>query len=108
MGGNQSLTLGLKNLDRFSWIATFSAAMRGPAGDEILAKITQDTAETNTKIRLLWISSGDRDKNHDAIKQFAETLKEKGLHVLWREEKGGHEWPVWRKNLSDFAPLLFR
>ncbi len=108
MGGNQSLTLGLNNLDRFAWIGCFSAAMRGAAADATIANLTKDEAATNAQIKVLWISSGDKDKGHDAIKQLADNLTEKKIKVVWREEKGGHEWPVWRKNLTDFAPLLFK
>jgi enterochelin esterase-like enzyme len=32
------------------------------------------------------------------------------LHLSYacHEYPGGHTWPVWRENLSTFAPLLFR
>jgi enterochelin esterase-like enzyme len=108
MGGNQALTLGLNNLDRFAWIGCFSAAMRGPRAGAAIADLAKDEAATNAKIKVLWISSGDKDPGHDAIKLFATNLAEKKIKVEWHEEKGGHEWPVWRKNLADFAPLLFK
>ena len=108
MGGSQSLSIGLNNLDSFAWIGCFSAAMRGATADATIAKLAEDTAATNSKLKAFWISCGDKDKGHDACKQFADSLKEKKINVLWREEVGGHEWPVWRRNLRDFGPLLFK
>ena len=40
--------------------------------------------------------------------EFAALLKEKGIRHEYLETEGDHSWPVWRRYLTDFAPLLFR
>jgi enterochelin esterase-like enzyme len=35
-------------------------------------------------------------------------LKSKGIEHTGVETPGAHTWMVWRRNLADFAPLLFR
>jgi enterochelin esterase-like enzyme len=35
-------------------------------------------------------------------------LLAKGVKVKYVETEGGHWFIVWRRNLRDFAPLLFR
>jgi hypothetical protein len=35
-------------------------------------------------------------------------LAAKGIHHVDVETPGAHTWMVWRRNLADLAPLLFR
>jgi len=35
-------------------------------------------------------------------------LDELGIKHTYYEYPGGHSWPVWRNNLYNFAPLLFK
>jgi enterochelin esterase-like enzyme len=41
-------------------------------------------------------------------RNFREWLKSKGIQHADIETPGMHTWMVWRRNLSEFAPLLFR
>ena len=47
MGGGQSLTIGLKNLDRFAWIGGFSSATPRGDVDKQFAGLLQDVSATN-------------------------------------------------------------
>ena len=43
------------------------------------------------------------------MKDFRGKLGEKGYKgVVWQQYPGGHEWKVWRRNLSDFVQLIFK
>jgi enterochelin esterase family protein len=44
----------------------------------------------------------------DANRKFGEFLKSRGVRYTWIETAGAHTWMVWRRNLAEFAPLLFK
>ena len=104
MGGAQSLTVGLGNLDRFSWVGAFSA---GPPSAEATQKFVADPAAANAKLRLLWIAVGKDDFLRQRNEEYIATLKEKGVKHQWQLTDGDHSWPVWRRYFAEFAPLLF-
>ncbi len=104
MGGAQSLTVGLGNLDRFAWVGSFSGvAPEGEVKDKFLA--APETA--NAQLRLLWIKVGKDDFLRQRNEDFIAVLKEKGIHHTWELTEGDHSWPVWRRYLAEFVPLLF-
>lgn len=105
MGGGQSLTVGLGNLDRFSWVGAFSAA---PSSPEATERFLADPEGDNGKLRLLWIGVGKDDFLRKRNEEFIAALKGKGIHYQWNLSEGGHSWPVWREYLAEFAPLLFK
>jgi enterochelin esterase-like enzyme len=109
MGGGQALRIGLANPDVFHWVLGFSAAVGGQFGEteQLLQKVTADSAGMNRKLRLLWISVGRQDFLYQADKQFAEALKAKGVNVTYKETEGGHFWNIWRANIHETAQMLF-
>jgi enterochelin esterase-like enzyme len=102
MGGGQALRIGLKHLDVFAWIGSFSA---GGGGAPATLLADPDNAR---KLRLLWISCGDKDRVLDASKGFHAALDEKRIPHIWHLDSGGHTWPVWKNDLYLLAPMLFR
>jgi enterochelin esterase family protein len=105
MGGAESLTVGLNNLDRFAWIGAFSS---GGLSTNFSTAFPKLGAAANDRLRLLWISCGKDDGLVEPNRQFVHWLEAKGLHCVWTEVPGVHSWRVWRRNLATFAPLLFR
>jgi enterochelin esterase-like enzyme len=103
MGGGQALRIGLKHLDTFAWIAGFSSGLFRTSP----ASLVPDADEAK-KIRLLWISCGDRDRLLDSNRAFHEALDEKKIPNVWHLDTGGHEWPVWQNDLYLVAPMLFK
>lgn len=104
MGGGQSLTVGLSNLNRFSWIGAFSAA---PPTSSLVDPIMADAAKTNEKISLLWIAVGKDDFLREKNETFIAQLNKAGIKHEWLLTEGGHSWPVWRQYLTEFLPKLF-
>ena len=104
MGGAQSLSVGLMNMDRFAWVIAMSA---GPPSQPRLEKFLSDPAAANAKLKLLWIGVGKNDFLLQRSEQLTATLKEKGIRHEWRLTEGDHSWPVWRGYLAEIAPLLF-
>jgi len=56
---------------------------------------------------LLWIACGKDDRLIEQAQQTA-LLKQKDIRHEFLATEGNHSWPVWRRYLADFAPLLFR
>jgi enterochelin esterase-like enzyme len=105
MGGAESLMTGLNNLDKFAWIGAFSA---GGMPDEFEKDFPGLDAKANQKIRLLWIACGTEDRLITVNRNLREWLKTKGIQHIDIETPGMHTWMVWRRNLAEFAGLLFR
>jgi enterochelin esterase-like enzyme len=105
MGGAESLTVGLNNLDRFAWIGAFSS---GGVGTNFSSTFPALDAKANQRLRLLWISCGKDDGLLKSNREFVHWLEGKDVHCTWTEVPGVHSWRVWRRNLADFTPLLFR
>ena len=104
MGGWQSLTIGLGNMERFAWVGSFSGV---PPEEEIAKSFLSDPAAANSKLRLLWIAVGQDDFLRKRNEDFVAALKEKGITHTWKLTEGAHAWPVWRGYLAEFAPLIF-
>jgi len=105
MGGSESLLTGLNNLDKFAWIGAFSS---GGIPDEFEKDFPGLDAKANQKIRLLWIACGTEDHLITVNRNLREWLKSKGVQHTDIETPGMHTWMVWRRNLAEFAGLLFR
>ena len=73
-----------------------------------MAKVTAAPADVNRALKLLWVSVGREDFLYQSNWQFAEQLKAAGIRLTYRETDGAHVWSVWRKNLNETAPMLFR
>lgn len=105
MGGAESLLTGLNNLDKFAWIGSFSA---GGIPDGFDKGFPNLDSKANAQIKLLWVACGTEDRLIKANRDFREWLKSKGVNHTDIETPGMHTWMVWRRNLAEFAPLLFR
>ncbi|HEX4749999.1 MAG TPA: alpha/beta hydrolase-fold protein [Bryobacteraceae bacterium] len=105
MGGAESLLTGLNHLDKFSWVGSFSA---GGVGDNFAAAFPRLDAGANAQLHLLWIACGTDDRLITANRSLITWLKGKDMKLTQIETPGMHAWMVWRRNLVNFAPLLFQ
>jgi enterochelin esterase-like enzyme len=110
MGGGQALSIGLGHPELFKYVLGYSAAI-GPNFldiQDVLDKSFANPAATNKTFSLVWISCGRQDFLYKANKSLDEDLKSHGIQHKYVETEGAHVWSVWRKNLSESLPLLFR
>jgi enterochelin esterase-like enzyme len=105
MGGSESLLTGLNNLDKFSWIGAFSS---GGIPDDFQKDFPALDARANQQLHLLWIACGTEDRLIKVNRSLRAWLKGKGVTATEIETPGMHTWMVWRRNLAEFAGLLFR
>jgi enterochelin esterase-like enzyme len=104
MGGGQSLNFGLGNLNTFAWIGGFSSAPNTKA-PEVLVPYPAETAQ---KLKLLWISCGDKDGLITFSQRLHKYLKENNVPHIWHVEQGVHDFKVWKNDLFLFSQLLFK
>lgn len=90
MGGWQSRSTGMTNLNQFAAIGFFSGAVDEK---EIQASLEAPQG-TNSKLKLLWIACGEKDFFLDRNEQLISTPKSKGIQHEWRPTPGDHSWLV--------------
>ena len=105
MGGAESLMTGLNNLNEFAWIGAFSSGGLSPEFDK---EFPGQDASANSRLRLLWIACGTDDHLIEINRSLRAWLAAKNIRHADIETPGAHTWLVWRRNLAEFAQLLFR
>ncbi|EEF62613.1 esterase [Pedosphaera parvula] len=106
MGGSQSLSIGLKHPELFAWVGGMSSGIRNPM--EQFEGLFKDPKDTNKKLKLLWFACGRSDQLLESNQQFDKLLTEHGIKHQFQEVEGAHQWRVWRNNLAEFEPMIFR
>ena len=116
MGANQTITITMNNLDKFSYIAGFSGTSNYPRTD-VIDPVTfmggkfMDGAALNKKIKLFWLGLGTEEPAPfpGSVKAFRNMLEKQGVKYTYYESKGtAHEWLTWRRDLYQFASLIFK
>lgn len=105
MGGAESLITGLNTPDKFAWVGAFSS---GGVGTNFDAQFPKLDGKTGGRFRLIWIACGKEDGLFRGNKNFSDWLDSKNVRHTWVETPGIHSFRVWRRNLAQFTPLLFR
>jgi enterochelin esterase family protein len=95
----------LNTLDKFAWIGAFSS---GGITSDFEKEFPALDTKSNQQIRLLWIACGTDDHLIDINRKLRSWLASKKIQHVDIETPGEHTWMVWRRNLTAFAPLLFR
>jgi len=118
MGGMQTFQVTLDHLDLFSYIGGFSGAGGMLVlGDRKLDPKTDyngvfaDPSAFGKKVHLLWIGVGTQEpeRMRAGLLRLHSSLQEAGVqHVFYESAGTDHEWQTWRRDLKEFAPLLFR
>ena len=111
MGGQQTLNIGLPNLDKFSQLGVFSSGWFGQEGAATFARNHEallSDPKLNDRIRLFWFATGKDDFVLPSTKAALALLDQHKVRYRYKETEGGHTWPNWRAYLNEFVPLLFR
>ncbi|MBM3725047.1 MAG: esterase [Acidobacteria bacterium] len=106
MGGAETLYTGLNNIDKFAYVAAFSAG--GNTEDYAAAYPNLTAKQANAGLKMLWIGCGTEDRLMESNRKFRQWLKSKEINVTEVETPGGHTWLVWRRYLAEIAPALFK
>ena len=106
MGGAETLLTGLNNPDKFAYVGAFSSG--GLPADKPETFFPNVSGESTKNIKTIWMSCGTGDGLIGFQHSFSAWLTAKGVKVKTNETPGGHEWLLWRRNLSEFAQMLFK
>jgi enterochelin esterase-like enzyme len=111
MGGMETKTITLGNLDKFSHIGLFS-------GGTFSMDDVKKTPGFKEKVKLAFVSFGSREIEGNRggrgffggdPKVNADSLKQAGINsVFYVSPETAHEFLSWRRALREFAPLLFK
>ncbi|HTX19373.1 MAG TPA: alpha/beta hydrolase-fold protein [Bacteroidota bacterium] len=109
MGGMETKTITLANLDKFSYIGLFS-------GGTFSMQDVSKTPGFKEKVKLAFVSFGSRELGGNRPNFFggdpkanADSLKQAGINsVFYVSPETAHEFLSWRRSLHEFAPLLFK
>ncbi|MEJ5169452.1 MAG: alpha/beta hydrolase-fold protein [Fimbriimonadales bacterium] len=102
MGGGQALGVGLGRSDLFAWVA----AMAPAADPRRFESLVPDPKRL--RLKLLWLSCGDRDVLLGVSQAWRRRFQEAGLEHVWHVGPGLHNFEVWRADLYWLAQRLFR
>ena len=109
-GGHQTFDVVLTNLDKFSYIGTFSGAIFGLDVKTAYNGVFTNPESFNRQIHYFLMCSGTEgmDKMF-GTKKMVESLNEMGINAHYSESTGtAHEWLTWRRALHEFIPHLFK
>ncbi|WP_194776793.1 alpha/beta hydrolase-fold protein [Pararhodonellum marinum] len=113
MGGIQTLYAGVQNTDLFAYLGVFSSGWiqgrQSEIADGQYEFMKSNSEKINGNLKEFWIAMGGKeDIAYQNCQVMLSKFDEMGIKYAYSEHPGGHTWPVWRKNLHSFAPLLFQ
>ncbi len=96
MGTFVTRVVALANLDKFSYIGIFSGGTVSPTD-----------IKDKSKVKLVFMSFGSRERGADGLKIAADSLQQAGINgVSYVSPLTAHEWQSWRRSLREFAPAF--
>jgi len=115
MGGGQTLSIAIPNLEKFAYVGVYSSGIfgiistnrTGPTWEE-QHKDTLSNAKLKKGLKLFWFGTGKDDFLVQTTRATVDMFKKNGFDVIYDETSGAHTWIVWRNYLHDFAPKLFQ
>ncbi len=104
MGGGQTLNFGLSHLDTFAWLGAFSPA----PNTQPPAELVPDPAAVRDRLKLLYLSCGNKDGLIAVSQGVHGYLKAQGVSHLWNVDDHAHDADTWGSNFYHFAQRIFR
>ncbi|OYV00036.1 MAG: hypothetical protein CFE26_24610 [Verrucomicrobiales bacterium VVV1] len=106
MGAFQSMFIGLRHQETFSWVAGMSGYV--PEVEMNCAAALENPKSTNSHLRLFWHRIGRDDSLLADEQKFEAILEKHGIKRQFRVTEGNHDWDTWRGYLGELLPVLFR
>jgi predicted alpha/beta superfamily hydrolase len=113
MGGMQTRTISLANVDKFAYIGVFS-------GGNIMPQNISDIDAFKKQVKLVYMSFGNRESSAGrggstapsgpvGIKLASDALTKSGIKaVCYVSPDSAHDFTSWKRSLYYFSQLLFR
>ena len=108
-GGHQTFDLVMANMDKFSYMGTFSGAIFGFDAKKSYDGKLADGEAFNKQIHYLFMSCGSEEMPRFQTDKTVESLRSCGVKVDFQVSEGtDHEWLTWRRGFRQFVPHLFK
>lgn len=103
-GGNQGLANGLNNIDKFSYLCSYSSFTTTNL------PVYDDPEKLNNSLNLFWLGVGTDDFLYGSAVDYLNFLDSKGINNVkfFTHDKFGHTWMNAKCFLGETLPLLFR
>ncbi len=115
MGGMQAFQIGLSHLDQFDYLGGFSGGGGGSGGPVDLKSshggVMANPEAFNQQVRVVFLGIGTAESERmlKSVQGYHDALQAAGInHVYYQSPGTAHEWLTWRRDLHEFAPLLFQ
>ena len=116
MGANQTMRIIMNNLDKFASYGGFSGTSNYPSSDEInvetfLNGAFKNGAALNKQFKVFWLGLGTKEPDPfpGSVGAFRKMMDKQGIKYVYYESPGtAHEWLTWRRDLYQYASLLFK
>ncbi|MEO7765973.1 MAG: hypothetical protein ABIS01_01060, partial [Ferruginibacter sp.] len=100
----------------FSHYGGFSGTSNYPSEDSVdpatfLDGKFKDGAMVNKQFNVFWLGLGTKEPKPfpGSVGAFRAMLDKQGIkHVYYESPRTGHEWLTWRRDLKQYAALLFK
>lgn len=116
MGANQTMRIVMNHLDKFSCYGGFSGTSNYPS-EELVDPATfldgkfKDGASLNKQFKVFWLGLGTKEPKPfpGSVGAFRAMLDKQGIkHIYYQSPGTGHEWLTWRRDLKQYAALIFK
>jgi enterochelin esterase-like enzyme len=108
LGGEYALTVGLRHPQLFRTVASISGSLVPPDFENRFGAAFAEAARIRKEYRLIWIGSGTEDIFFGGAKALRTRLEAAGIPHQSFDLPGPHVMPVFRKQLIELMPKLFR
>ena len=106
-GGKQTLEITTANLDKFSYIGTFSGAIFGVDVNTYGGGVFKDAKKFNKEIKYFFMGCGTEE--NFGTEAMVKNLNAAGINAEFYQSQGtAHEWLTWRRCFAKYVPHLFK
>jgi enterochelin esterase family protein len=108
LGGEFAMAVGLRHPELFRSVASLSGSLIPSSFDNHFGRALANPQGIARDYRLIWVGCGSEDSFLAGAKAFAGLLDAARVPHTFRTYSGPHIMPVFRQELADLLPLLFR
>jgi enterochelin esterase family protein len=108
LGGEFGMYVGLNHPELFRTVASLSGSLVPNSFDSRFGPALDNPKGLARDYRLIWVACGSEDIFFGGAKAFVERLQAGKIRHVFRQFAGPHIMPVFRQELGELLPLLFR